>query len=392
MNPKRFAKDDSFPVAMGKVLFTRDVWTYSGRPGSASAETLERSERLDLGKSTPPAVSDGSRLKRFSLILIPLLATVGCAPKIDAVESLVVVTNWSKSDRDIITREFNGAFPSVRVRWITVDFGPDSARLANEIPGAEVFLGGSSSSRRSGQGKGIERRIDPRRDLFALADFKDLVREVGWERAFGECVDSLAHERTEEAKSAGAGSRRCVAVALQTPIGSSAARFLRTVRESRSVVMYNFGTDKDLIDSWIADLIGSSSIDADEEARAARAAIERAGRPVRWVKRFESAPFWPPASVLKLKRKGAGAGETPRVWLEALADQIAPDPSARVWLLESWRKPERPIDDAFLRELTRAADGRVAAEPRFREWLRAEWTASARQRFAWIARHAGADF
>ena len=42
-----------------------------------------------------------------------------------------------------------------------------------------------------------------------------------------------------------------------------------------------------------------------------------------------------------------------------------------------------------LAELAGAADGRLAREPRFRAWLRGEWTAWTRQLYRRVARLAG---
>jgi hypothetical protein len=40
----------------------------------------------------------------------------------------------------------------------------------------------------------------------------------------------------------------------------------------------------------------------------------------------------------------------------------------------------------MLDELATAASGKLTSEPRFREWLRAEWTAWARQRYRRVVR------
>src|SRR4029077_15341756 len=89
-------------------------------------------------------------------------------------------------------------------------------------------------------------------------------------------------------------------------------------------------------------------------------------------------PPWPPASVERLQKRG---GEDALTLVEDLAGQIAPDPAVRLALLQSWLHPRRLIDDALIAELSSAAEGRLAREPRFRSWLRAEWTAWARQRY-----------
>jgi hypothetical protein len=88
-------------------------------------------------------------------------------------------------------------------------------------------------------------------------------------------------------------------------------------------------------------------------------------------------------------QKGRSRGRDPRPLVETLAEQVAPDPRARAWLLNSWERPQAPIDGALLAELAGAAEGRLATEPRFRAWLRAEWTAWARQRYRRVERQAG---
>jgi hypothetical protein len=77
--------------------------------------------------------------------------------------------------------------------------------------------------------------------------------------------------------------------------------------------------------------------------------------------------------------------------IEALAHQVAPELEARVWLLNSWGDPAGPLDGERLAAIAVAADGALVAEPRFRAWLRAEWTAWARQRYRRVVRQARAD-
>jgi hypothetical protein len=72
--------------------------------------------------------------------------------------------------------------------------------------------------------------------------------------------------------------------------------------------------------------------------------------------------------------------------METLASEIAPDVTARVELLRSWLAPSSLIDRRVLARLAGLADGRLASEPRFRAWLKAEWTVWARQRYRRVAR------
>jgi len=132
-----------------------------------------------------------------------------------------------------------------------------------------------------------------------------------------------------------------------------------------------------------ADLLGATLVDAQDELRIAGAAVRKAGSPEWAVELLTRIPPWPPASVEKLLAK---RGESGLELLETLIGQIAPEAGARVWLTRSWLKAGKPIDGEILAEIARVEGGRLAREPRFRTWLRAEWTQWARQRYRWVAR------
>ncbi len=133
----------------------------------------------------------------------------------------------------------------------------------------------------------------------------------------------------------------------------------------------------------VADLLGATLVDAQDELWAAWAALERAGYPAKVLKWMTDPPPWPPASVAKILGQ---PGETAMTLIETLAREIAPEPSVRAWLVRSWLSPKRLVDDTLLTELAQAVDGRLCREPRFRDWLRAEWTAWARQRYRRVVR------
>jgi hypothetical protein len=79
-------------------------------------------------------------------------------------------------------------------------------------------------------------------------------------------------------------------------------------------------------------------------------------------------------------------GERGMAMIETLAGQIAIESTARAWLVRSWLAPGRLFDEDLLDELAVAADGRLCREPAFRDWLHAEWTVWARQRYRRVAR------
>lgn len=132
-----------------------------------------------------------------------------------------------------------------------------------------------------------------------------------------------------------------------------------------------------------ADLLGATLVDAQDELRIANAAVRRAGSPEWAVELLTQVPPWPPASVRKLLAK---EGESGLELVETLIGQVAPEAGSRVWLTRNWFRAGKPIDGETLAEIARAEGGRLAREPRFRAWLRAEWTQWARQRYRWVAR------
>ncbi len=140
-------------------------------------------------------------------------------------------------------------------------------------------------------------------------------------------------------------------------------------------------------DALLADLLGATLVDAQNELSAA---CETLGFTRQWPV-YEAvlteSPPWPPASVAKLlKGKDSGA------LLETLLQQVAPEADCRSWLFRSWLLPEHPVDDKLLAELADAVKGRLVREERFRAWLRAEWTAWARQRYRRVDRQARRTF
>jgi hypothetical protein len=139
-------------------------------------------------------------------------------------------------------------------------------------------------------------------------------------------------------------------------------------------------------DALVGDLLGATLVDAQDELWTAWRELDRAGNPESARKWLSEPPPWPPASIEKYLRR---EGENSMALIETLASELAPTAAIRAWLVRSWLSPSRPVDDSLLSELARAADGRLCAEPRLRAWLRAEWTASARQRYRRVSRMVG---
>jgi hypothetical protein len=162
-------------------------------------------------------------------------------------------------------------------------------------------------------------------------------------------------------------------------------RFLAAMREAKPPAPGSDGlgaADTPEALALLADLLGATLVDAQDELVAAWAKLAATGHPERAERWMTEAPPWPPASADKLiKQSKEGA-----ILLEALMTQVAPEADVRNWLLRSWLAPARRVDGRLLAELASAEGGRLVREPRFRMWLRSEWTAWARQRYRRVAR------
>ena len=197
----------------------------------------------------------------------------------------------------------------MKIHWITLDPGLEPAPYARKITGADIVLGGSPASYQVGGESGSEdvKNVlvinmdlispigspnpvanDPRRDRSALGSAERRLKRLGWTRGFGELVEDFARERAigespntdryqtnisenEFPRTAG------VAVAQGAPNRPTAARFLKFLGESYST---RTTENDDTLDSWLADLIGSTLIDAGDEARRGRRSSEQAGRSI----------------------------------------------------------------------------------------------------------------
>lgn len=256
---------------------------------------------------------------------------------------------------------------------------------------------------------------DPRHDFVTFALAKHRLETGEWARGYAELVLAASHarpigrtpgaalaslERGEVAivpavadrvtNSTGAEFEpmrepvawfECAALRRGAPHAEAAQAFLNFLvdREPGSGTMPR-RDQAGPADALLADLLGATVVDAQDELRAAGNALAWAqGDTADRLKRetwLAEAPPWPPASVVQIRRSDELGS-----LLETLAEQVAPDPAARAWLWKSWQAEPEPLDGTKLAELATAAGGRLTGEPRFRAWLRAEWTAWARQRY-----------
>ncbi|HEY2156279.1 MAG TPA: hypothetical protein VGH33_11660 [Isosphaeraceae bacterium] len=259
---------------------------------------------------------------------------------------------------------------------------------------------------------------DPRRDPIALAWAKARLSSLGWPKGYAELVRTAANAR--RVGRAGSARERVargeaavgpdadvvgpldektalvrldgaphwlegVALVAASPRIDDARAFVAFLanRVQAEPVPDDFPAPEPVTDALLADLLGATLVDAQDELWAAADALDRTGHPEPFEGYLDHAPPWPPTSIQKLRRQ-AEADEL----LGAMAREIGANGDARAWLMRSWDGPERKIDGSWIRELAGAAGG-LAREPRFRTWLRGEWTAWARQHYRRIAREAG---
>ena len=95
-------------------------------------------------------------------------------------------------------------------------------------------------------------------------------------------------------------------------------------------------------DGLLADLLGATLVDAQDELWAAADALDRAGHP----RRLSRASWTSPRPGRRLRVRSSASHAESDELLEALSREITPDHDARAWLLRSWDGPEGPIDGA----------------------------------------------
>lgn len=146
-----------------------------------------------------------------------------------------------------------------------------------------------------------------------------------------------------------------------------------------------------LFNGLLKDLWGATLIDAGDELRRAWRDLHASGRSERVERFLIEPPPWPPASMIELARKeGVKPAESRLV--STLIDQLTDDADRRAWLSENRERPQRPIDRDVLEEIVAVDGGGLVTEPRFRGWLRGEWTAWAEQRYRRTARTARGEW
>lgn len=233
----------------------------------------------------------------------------------------------------------------------------------------------------SGQGQSLA-LADPSDDAPSLALAAGCLRELGWDLGFatlfrlyrsalivrGDPTRAVERGRARTAIVPGGPSRTLLpaifleegAALTRSPKHEEGARaFLAFLRERRPDAEREAVPIGPVPPDLLADFLSATLV---------------LDHPQAWSGDMSSvpAPPWPPASI-----KALHAREDGEELVQLLTEELVPDAQARAWLTASWEWPG-VVDESVLAGIALAADGRLLREPRFRSWLRAEWTAWSR--------------
>ena len=342
-------------------------------------------------------------------VWLPLLA--GCQFDDDDPHRLVIATPWPIEARAACAAVFALDSGHGPITW--VELGSHRwLDACDRRGGVDLILGGPAHSmqdladhdrlipikpddpvpwrqiQRPGAPELIPPGLDPRDDPATLAEAQRVLASAGWTKGYEALARRpIGHPFAPAEPITLANPARLEAVALvrggRHP--DQAARFLAALTDQGWITPAQPDADEAArTDNLLADLLGAALIDARNERRDAQMALEAHGHPTIAEEAVGQLPPWPPASVARLRDQPA------RVALaDALVEQVAPNPLARFWLAESWHQPDRRVNLDLLHQISGAEGGRLVREPRFRAWLRGEWTAWTQQLYRRVARLAG---
>jgi hypothetical protein len=363
-----------------------------------------------------------------------MFVLTGCGQP--APPGLLIATSWPLEERVRLRSEFQSWLSSstldsarepIRLEWLLLMPGDSIEPVARRRSPPDIMLGGSPSSfeRLSHEKRllpvdspdsapwwvsrravnRLAERGDPRSDSLSLAWAKHQLEPGRWREGYARLVDVAGHsprigpraginqdvrQNSDVVTPPSFPATEGVGILAGSRDPELARKFVRFLFETRQAELApRPGTPGDKadpdFDSLIADLLGATLVDAQDELWAAWDVLERAGSPGPAHKWLTEPPPWPPASIEKYLKS---EGEHAMSLIETLVGELSPRPAVRAWLIRSWLAQPRVVDDVLLAEMTHAVEGGLVHEPRFRSWLRAEWTASARQRYRRVAKMA----
>lgn len=330
----------------------------------------------------------------LSLMALPLFA-LGCGEAESA--DLVVATTWPAAECERIDAEFPEWLAGTgeaharppKIRWIDIDADTSPAVIGRLRPRPDLVLGGLAAILIGGEATAADRRLavrspaprpaaepDPRRSPRALNLAQSWIATDGFAPAYRRFGEWCLRPDPQGIDDGDTNADFEMAAALPADDHDDlAASFLRFLAANRGSIAKVEPVDPGLL----ADLIGSTILDAREEWIAASRALgeDEAAR-----SRLFAPPPWPPDSILRFRSRPDGAE-----LLAQLTAELAADADSQLWLDRAWDEPG-VVDADRLNAIATAAGRRLAVHAPFRTWLRAEWTDWARRRADAIAREA----
>jgi hypothetical protein len=381
---------------------------------------------IDINSMRPTAIHGVDRGLLAILVVLSCAIVGSMGSDLWRTDRLVIATSRPLAELRLIESEFAhwgvesplpGGPAPVRLEWRILSPGDDRARVAGRRNPPDVLFGGAASSfdrlagmqalsplpfagspawliRRHSRVDGNALRParvlfnDPRKDPFWLAEAKSLLGDGHFRDGYSRLVREAGHPHRIGRLAGWTSPPGVEGVAIprearHPELSVEFLRFLAATGRAESAAPRPENSPSPEADALLADLLGATLVDAQDELWEAWSALKRVDYPETGLRLMTEPPPWPPASVTKMLGR---QGEHAMSLVETLAGQLATDPTVRSWLVRSWLAKPRLINEALLAEIASAADGRLGRELRFRDWLRAEWTAWARQRYRRVAR------
>jgi hypothetical protein len=339
------------------------------------------------------------------LIFIPCcLACLASGCTQPSSSALRVATDWTPAETDRLP------LPDDRVIvWIRVLPGDDPTRLLEADPAIDLVLGGPWASfqrldhagvwlkndPRQGETPSIalvplsrlaQTSGDPRRDPVARNTLRALLAGTPWPRAYAR---AMTHPLESIARSADSSSDPIPARLAFDPAAIPARAPRAAAARAWLDRLDPLPLDPDLQDAaqlepWMIELAAATIAEPQADRQAVLARL--AELPPRAQALLVEPPPWPPASLVRWRRRMDDGDAQVNAWFQNLARELAPIHSERAALSQSWLDPPRPIGPDRIRELIAPPAPDFLQNPRVRAWLHAEWSAWARQRYRRILR------
>lgn len=342
------------------------------------------------------------------LAVVPSLS--GCS---DDRSLVVIATPWDRATcqqfTTLLAEAPGDSLPPIR--WVRLDPWDDPARLLDAGRTVHLLLGWPTATLAALDDRGLldavaagpfrcvvaegsepfhvsdsERRVltildgDPRIDPVARDQVASLLARSEGQEGYASVILSRSSSPPAEDPASDPEPEGFTVASIAQELPPEARSLLERLRR-RSVIESLDSTVSRAVTTLSAELVGATIIDAGTELEHAWEIIEQSPDAAIGRALLGDPPPWPPDSIRSL-----GNDPSRRSMIETLAAALVDDPESRAWLLKSWQEPSRPVDRALLDALASANEGRLLRSSRVLPWLRAEWTAWARQRYSQIAR------